>query len=173
MEYHELGIFFDLRETPRRGHAGEAWEVFMKHCDPEMLKGSHLFQGEISGHLPGLGHMYCIAVRTPDLQAVNDLKKVFAECDDTRLAPPLDRVRESGVVQRSHLKFKGEVDSKGRLETRRWSRIDHDLCKVMGWPYAPHSYPKYLEPEKIDELQPKMRSIRSSFSGRFCREIGN
>ncbi|GAB4340920.1 MAG: hypothetical protein Kow0099_17190 [Candidatus Abyssubacteria bacterium] len=152
MEYYELGIFFDLSRTHGRGYVVEAWEAFTKYCDPLMLKDSQLFHGEVPGLLPGLEHLYCISVRTPDLKTIQYLKLVFAACEDKRLASPLDRIRESGISKERALKLKGEVDSDGRLVTEQWSRTDHDLCKNAGWAYRPRSIPRGLSTELLDEL---------------------
>lgn len=171
MESHELAIFFDLKEASRRKYDAEAWETFMRYSDPEMLKNSKLFQGEVSGLLPGTGRMFCIAIRTKDPIVIQYLKDVFASSDDKRLAPPHDRIRESNVVHKYELKHRGQVDSKGRLETEKWSRVDHDLCLATGWPYAPHTYPKHISNELVDELEkmqePGLRSpvARGSSAG--------
>ena len=153
MADHELGIFFDLKESSGRRYEAEAWEVFMRHAEPEMLRGAQLFQGEVSGLLPGTGRMYCIAVRAKDFLIVQYLKDLFASSGDTRLAPAHDRIRESDVIQKYELKRRGQVDSEGRLETDEWSRSDQHLCKVTGWPYVPHTYPTHLSQEKLDELE--------------------
>jgi hypothetical protein len=150
---HELGIFFNLEESSGRKYEAEAWEVFMRHTDPELLKDTQLFQGEVSGLLLGTGRMYCIGVRTKDLIVVQYLKEIFASSDDSHLAPAHDRIRESDVIQKYELKRRGQIDSQGRLETDTWRRVDHHLCKVTGWPYVPHTYPKHLSPEKLDELE--------------------
>ena len=171
MESHELAIFFDLKEASRRKYDAEAWETFMRHSDPEMLKNSKLFHGEVSGLLPGTGRMFCIAIRTKDPMVIRYLKDVFASSDDKRLAPPHDRIRESDVVHKYELKHRGQVDSKGRLETEKWSRVDHDLCLATGWPYAPDTYPKHISNELVDELEkmqePGLRSpvARGSSAG--------
>ncbi|MBI5116332.1 hypothetical protein HZA56_07640 [Candidatus Poribacteria bacterium] len=163
MEQHELGIFFNLKEMSRRDYAAEAWETFMTNCDPDLMRSTHLFQGEIEGLLPGVARMFCIAVRTPDLVTVQYLKDIFAKCEDKRLATPLDRVRESDIVGKYKLQPRGRIDSKGRLKTKNWSRTDHDLCKLAGWAYVPQSHPEYLQPELVAELEemerprPKLR----------------
>ncbi len=153
MDDHELGIFFSLKEISGRKYQAEAWEVFMRHSDPEMLKDSELFHGDVSGLLPGAARMFCIAVRAENLIVIQYLKNIFASCDDPRLAPPYDRVRESEIIQKHGLKHRGKVDSKGRLETREWGRVDQHLCKVTGWPYAPHTYPKHLSEKMVRELE--------------------
>lgn len=166
MEYHEVGIFFDLKEASRTGYAAEAWEIFMRNCDPGLLKGADLFHGELSGLLPGQGHRFCIAVRTADLASLNYVRNVFATCDDKRLVPVVDRLREGDVVPKYQLKYRGSVDSKARLNTERWSRVDHDLCLANAWPYVPKSCPKYLDPAQVDELammrEPEFRSNASA-----------
>ena len=65
----------------------------------------------------------------------------------------MNRVRETEIISKFKLKYKGRVDSKGRLKTRKWRRIDHDICKANGWPYVPQDYPEYLPPELVEELE--------------------
>ncbi|GAB4348629.1 MAG: hypothetical protein Kow0099_31240 [Candidatus Abyssubacteria bacterium] len=153
VESYEVGIFFDLKAASRTEYVAEAWEIFMRSCDPSLLKGADLFHGELSGLLLGQGHRFCIAVRTPDLDILHYVRNVFAVSDEKRLAPAVDRLRETDVVQKYQLKYRGRIDSKGRLKTPRWSRIDHELCRALGWPYVPKTYPKYLERDRIDELE--------------------
>ncbi|UCD56899.1 MAG: hypothetical protein JSV16_13915, partial [Candidatus Hydrogenedentota bacterium] len=160
MEYHELGIFFNLKGMSREKYVAEAWEVFMRCCKPEMLKNSHLFHGEGAGLLPGSGQMFCIAVRTADLKTIQYLKQVFGTCEDKRLASPIDRVRESNIVSKNRLKYRGKVDSKGRLETQEWSGIDHHLCMETEWPYCPHTRPAYLSEEQIRQLDWMSKGIK-------------
>jgi hypothetical protein len=152
MEQYELGIFFNLKEMSRRDYAAEAWEIFMKHCNPRLLKNSDLFHGEMGGHLAGQPKMFCITVRTPEIQTVQYLKEVFTSCQDKRLAPPLDRARESNIVVKHQLPYRGRVDSGGRLETGTWSRVDHELCKMAGWPYFPKARPPWLTETQHREL---------------------
>jgi hypothetical protein len=153
MADNELGIFFDLKELSVRRYEAEAWEVFMRHADPEMLKGAQLFQGEVSGLLPDTGGMFCIAVRARDPLIIQYLKDLFASSGDTRLAPVHDRIRESDVIDKYELRSRGQIDSEGRLETNEWSRADQHLCKVTGWPYVPQTYPTHLSPALVDELE--------------------
>ena len=153
MKGHELSIFFDLKDVHERGYEAQAWKVFMRHSDPEMLKDSQFFHGDVSGLVPGADHLYCIAIRTKNPETIQYLKNIFAACDDKRLAPSHDRLRESDIVQKYQLKFRGRMDAEGCFEMQEWSRVDHDLCLATGWPYVPHTYPKYISPELLDELE--------------------
>ncbi len=153
MKGHDLSIFFDLKDAPARGYEAQAWKVFMRHSDPQMLKDSQFFHGSVSGLVPGADHLYCIAIRTKNPETIQYLKNIFAACDDRRLAPPHDRLRESGIVQKYQLKFRARMDSDGCFETQEWSRSDHELCMATGWPYVPHIYPAHISPELMDELE--------------------
>ncbi len=152
MDYHEIGIFFVSSESPPKKYAAEAWELFMRQCDSRLLEDSSLYHGEVTGHLPGFQHLFCIAVRTQNISSIQYIKEVFSRCDDARLAPLLDRVRETDVIVRHRLKPKGKIDSQGRLVTEKWGRIDHDNCKTAGWPYFPEHRPHWLSDERHSEL---------------------
>ncbi len=153
MAYHELAIFFEMKKSEGKTYVAKAWECFMKTCRPEMIASSHLFHGEVAGLLPGRDQVYCIAVRNENPDAIKYLKDVFASSQDKCLAPPLDRVRESGIIQEFGLKYHGRVDSKGRLKTKKWSRTTHSLCVTTGWPYIPASHPENLQPEILADLE--------------------
>jgi len=153
MKEYEIGIFFNLEEMSRRRYSAEAWDIFICQCRPAMLRSSQLFHGEVAGYMPGVGHAFCIAVRTTNLSSIQYLKDAFGECDDIRLAAPLNRVRESDIISKFRLKYRGRVDSKGRLKTKKWNRTDHDACKSNGWPYVPRDHPEYLSPELMEELE--------------------
>jgi hypothetical protein len=153
MAEHELAIFFNMETSSRRKYAADAWNAFMTNCNPELLRKSKLYHGEVSGLLPGSGQVFCIAVKNSDPDIIHYLKDVFAACDDERLAPPVDRVREADVTQKHALEYRGAVDAQGRLETPEWNRADHDMCKATGWPYVPIEKPEHIKPEILEELE--------------------
>lgn len=153
MAYHELAIFFDMRESEGKRYVVEAWECFMRNCSPEIIRNAQLFHGEVSGLLPDGVRMFCIAVRSENMETTRYLKAVFASCNDKCLASPLDRIRETGIIQEFSLKYYGRVDSRGRLKTKKWSQTTHSLCMARGWPYVPGSYPETLPPETMNELE--------------------
>lgn len=153
MAEHELAVFFLMKKSSRRKCIAEAWEIFMKYCNPFQLKNSQLYHGEVSGLFSGADQVFCIAVRNEDLAVIKYLKEVFASCDHPHLAPPVDRVREAGIIKKHALEYRGKVDSDGCFETPDWSRSDHDLCKMTGWPYVPLKIPEYIRPEPLKELE--------------------
>ncbi|RJP19863.1 MAG: hypothetical protein C4520_12320 [Candidatus Abyssobacteria bacterium SURF_5] len=170
--YHELDIFFDLQKLAGREYSSKAKEVFFKNCSPLMLRDSQIFAGESRGPSPGAEQMFCIAIRTEDAAVIGYLKNIFAAAGDSPLAPPHDRLRESDFVARSRLKHIGNIDGQGRLITSKWSRIDHDLCKRYGWPYVPRSFPRYIAPIFIEELEKMSDPANAAPAASVLKESG-
>lgn len=153
MAKHELGVFFTLKDVERRKYEAEAWKVFMKHTDPSLLRKAQLFDGEMRGPSPDGQRMFCIAIRSQDFDAIRYVKEAFTSSDDEMLAALHDRTWESDVINMYQLKYRGQIDAQGRLETENWSRVDHELCKATGWPYTPLTQPAHLSPELVLDLE--------------------
>ena len=147
-----IGVVFDIDGLGGGFYGYRAWQLFMKHLDPNSLSACILVEGDTAATLNGEANEFCIGIYELMLDLAY-IRETFESVDDPGLAPMHRRFIEKLALDSQSLPIRGEIDEWGRLVTKHWTRIDHDLCKEAGWGYCPKEVPPNLEPSLRAELE--------------------
>jgi hypothetical protein len=150
----DIGVLFDINELGGGFYGGKAQKIMMMNLNPGLLKGAILKVGDTRKTLSGHEKVFCIALYNCDVEYV---KKSIGLLTDKGLLIGDLRFVESSNLKQEPLNLVGSIDQFGRLVTDRWMRIDHEICKVNGWGYAPSNIDYTLSKDILEELKLLMK----------------
>ncbi len=144
-----IGLVFDIDGLGGGDYGNAAWHIFTAVIPATSLRSCILVEGDTAATLAGQANEFCIGVYG-DRAIIDLVRAKFEQADIPGLAAFHRRFITKTALDQQPLPTKGVVDLGGRLVTDRWNRIDHDLCKEVGWGYSPHQIP--------DDLNEKLRT---------------
>ena len=147
-----IGILFKIDDLGGGHYGYEAWRIFMRNVSSEELLCCILVEGDTLRKIGGEWDLFCIGIYGL-LSDFRSIREKFEALDEPGLAAMPSRVIEKAVLDSLPLPIHGSVDEFGRLVTKRWTRMDHDLCKEAGWGYAPEQVPTDLEEPLRSDLK--------------------
>lgn len=146
-----IGVVFDIDGLGGGYYGYRAWQIFMRHIDPQRICASILVEGDTVLTLDGRAREFCIGIYGMiDLEYVRDL---FEGIDDPGLAGVHRRFIEKVALDPQPLPIRGYIDAVGRFTTDEWDATTHRLCKEACWSYAPKRVPDDLPSEIAAELE--------------------
>ncbi|TAL70483.1 MAG: hypothetical protein EPN82_02410 [Bacteroidetes bacterium] len=167
----EIGILFDIDDLEGGFYGYKAYKIFMSHCRGEKIPATTIFDGDTAETIRGQANHFCISAYTLIYSNIMYIKEVMSLATDKGLLPLKNRFIEGQVTNMTGgyqpLVQIGGVDEQGRFVTKKWSRVDEDLCNETGWIYAP---------ETIDEViniflplgeTPEKRAIAAKILGKY------
>lgn len=137
-----VGIIFNIDDLGGGYYGPKAWRIFMRHLDPTQIPACTLMEGDTNATLEGHAREFCIAIY--GLIDVDYIKGLFADLQDKGLAKKSHRFIEKSQLDSEPLVHRGRIDASGAFVTESWARVDHDLCKEVGWRYRPENIPDDL-----------------------------
>jgi hypothetical protein len=146
-----LGILFDIDALGGGNYGYRAWKIFMNNIHSEDLSSCVLVEGDALRNLAGSDNLFCIGIY--GFGDLRNIRERFEGLDVPGLAPMPGRVIDKPVLDLLPLPTHGNVDAFGRLVTKHWNRMDHDLCKEAGWGYDPEEVPVNLDEHLLKELK--------------------